>query len=97
MLNDWNKNSLYDISSQKTKREKLISKVDRDLRKIWHFLNLKDPLRNMLEDLSKKTKHKYNWLNDLDDVSLEWLSNNLTILIFEMCEKVKNDVNKIIK
>lgn len=91
------KNSISSINENKTKKEKIILKIKRDLKKIWNYLGIDDPLWDMLKDLSKKTKNNYILIEDLDEVSLEWLSDRLTILIFEICEKVKKDVDQIIE
>lgn len=90
-------NSLTFVNDSKTKKERLIWKIKRDLKKIWNYLNIDDPLLDMLKDLSKKTKNNYNSIEDLDEITLEGLSNNLTSLVFEICEKVKKDMGKIIE
>ena len=94
---DNTKNSLTFINENKTKKEKLILKIKRDLKKIWNHLGVDDPLWDMLKDLPKKTKNNYILMEDLDEISLEWLSDRLTTLIFEICEKSKKDVDQIIK
>ncbi|MBW7954617.1 hypothetical protein H3C61_02275 [Candidatus Gracilibacteria bacterium] len=90
-------NSLTFVNDSKTKKERLIGKIKRDLKKIGNYLNIDDPLLDMLKDLSKKTKNNYNSIEDLDEITLEGLSNNLTSLVFEICEKVKKDMGKIIE
>lgn len=50
----------------------------------------------MLKELSERTWNNYNSLEDLDEVTLEWISHASVLTIHELCENVKDDTQKII-
>ncbi len=91
-----NPNSLGEIHKKKSKKERLISIVSRNIRKIWHNELLEDPIWDLLKELSERTWKHYKSLQDLDEVTLEWIAHASALTIHELCEKVKDDTQKII-
>lgn len=90
-------NSLSNVHSTKSPREKFITIIDRNLRKIGHNYGLEDPLGDLLKKLSDSMGKQYSGLQDLDDVTLEWLAQNTAQYIHELCQQVKTTTNDIIQ
>lgn len=92
-----NPNSLSEIHKSKTKKEKLVSLVSRNLKKLWYKLDIEDPIWDLLKELSQTTWKEYNTLDDLDEITLEWLSHNSVATIHELCENVKKDTQLVLE
>lgn len=92
-----NPNSLGEIHKKRSKKERLISIVSRNLRKIWHNEWLEDPIWDLLKELSERTWNNYNSLEDLDEVTLEWISHASVLTIHELCENVKDETHSVIQ
>ncbi len=90
-------NSLSQVYATKTKRDKLIAQVDRNLRKIGHNYDIADPLGDLLKKLSDSMGKQYSWLEDLDDVTLEGLANNTREYIHELCQQIKAKTTEILE
>lgn len=90
-------NSLSNVHSTKSQREKFISTIDRNLRKIGHNYGLEDPLGELLKKLSDSMGKQYSGLQDLDDITLEWLAQNTAQCIHELCQQVKTKTSDIIQ
>lgn len=90
-------NSLSELYAGKTQREKNIIIIKRNLGKIWHKENSKDPLEQVLERLNQAAGGKINSLEDLPDLVLEGLATSTIRYVYEFCEQVKGKTQNIIQ
>lgn len=95
MWREW-ENSLAQIHYKRTEKERLIAIIERNLRKIWHQENIEDAVSQVLKKLSSATGRKFTSLNDLDEVTLEGLSNSTVVYIQDLCSTVKRKTNQVI-
>lgn len=87
-------NSLSFKYKAMSERDKRILHISRSIRKIWHKTGIDDPIQDFLKEYNESTWHKYKTLEELDDVTLEWLNNMFTDSIHQLCEKIKQDSQK---
>lgn len=80
-----------------TKREKLLDMVTKQLKKIWHKRNIDDPIREMLLWYNSETNGNYQSLNELDEITLEWMTHMLIQDVFSLCEIVKSKTQRVLE
>lgn len=78
-------------------REKRILHISRNIRKIWHKTGIDNPIQDFLNEYNENTWYSYKTLEDLDDITLEWLNNMFTDSIHQLCEKIKQDSQNALK
>ena len=93
----WKENSPGTLHRKKSDREKYIASISRNLRKMWHTLWVEDPIGELLQHLSDISGKKYTSLEDLDDVSLEWLASQTIHGVHELCLDIKTKSQLIIE
>lgn len=85
----WSDRSIANLYRNMSHRERMIFNITRNLRRIWHREKIQDPIGDLLNELSNTYGQEIKSLDELDDITLEWLWNNLINSIHDSCEIVK--------
>lgn len=79
-----------------SKREKLLEMLQKNLKKIGRQKWIDNPVQQIIDWYNAQTKSNFSSLDDLDDVTLEWMNNMIMQDIFALCTKIKTNIQDII-
>ncbi len=83
----WTFNSISHRYTSMSNREKLIEQLNRNVKRIGRILWVKDPVSDLVKQLNTQHGTQLKGIEDLDDISLEWLKNNSIKTIIENCKR----------
>ena len=90
-------NSVTNRYKALSKRERLLVNVSRSIRKIGHKTGIENPIEDFLKEYNETTWHDCKTLDELDEVTLEWLNNMFADSIHQLCEKIKKDSQDVLE
>lgn len=90
-------NSVTNNYRKMWKKEKLVMLVTRNIKKIGHTQWIDNPIEDFFREYNEHTWQEFTKVEELDEVTLEWLHNMFAISIHELCEKIKADSQKVLE
>lgn len=72
-----------------SKKDQLVRIVTRNIKRVGRNRDIQDPIGDFLKEYNKLTNGNITNIDQIDEVSLEWIHNLLATSIHEICEEIK--------